>query len=135
MATTIETDLKEVLGDIQKELREIRGDLSDLKLNQFRMEEKLSGQINALDGKLSGQINALDGKLSGQINALDEKLSGQINVTDEKLSGQINVLDEKVTGFGKRLENQEFTNRGILIALILSLIAGAAKLFGLIPPT
>jgi chromosome segregation ATPase len=113
MATTIETDLKEVLGDIQKELREIRGDLSDLKLNQSRMEEKLSGQINALD----------------------EKLSGQINVTDEKLSGQINVLDEKVTGFGKRLENQEFTNRGILIALILSLIAGAAKLFGLIPPT
>lgn len=124
MATTIETDLKEVLGDIQKELREIRGDLSDLKLNQSRMEEKLSGQINALDGKLSGQINALD-----------EKLSGQINVTDEKLSEQINVLDEKVTGFGKRLENQEFTNRGILIALILSLIAGAAKLFGLIPPT
>jgi hypothetical protein len=124
MATTIETDLKEVLGDIQKELKEIRHDLSDLKLNQFRMEEKLSGQINALDGKLSGQINALDGKLSGQIN-----------VTDEKLSGQINVLDEKVTGFGKRLENQEFTNRGILIALILSLIAGAAKLFGLIPTT
>ena len=102
MTTTIETDLKEVLGDIQKELKEIRHDLNDLKLNQSRMEEKISGQINVLD---------------------------------EKLSGQINVLDEKVTGFGERLENQEFTNRGILIALILSLIAGAAKLFGLIPPT
>jgi hypothetical protein len=32
MATTIETDLKEVLGDIQKELREIRGDLNELKV-------------------------------------------------------------------------------------------------------
>ncbi|MEB3311704.1 MAG: hypothetical protein VKJ02_15880 [Snowella sp.] len=34
MATTIETDLKEVLGDIQKELKEIRGDLNDLKVSQ-----------------------------------------------------------------------------------------------------
>ena len=49
MTTTIETDLKEVLWDIQKELKEIRHDLNDLKLNQSRMEEKISGQINVLD--------------------------------------------------------------------------------------
>lgn len=96
MTTTIETDLKEVFAKLdqrfdrlEQRLDKIDSDITDLKINQVRMEEKLSGQIN--------------------------------------------VLDEKVTGFGKRLENQEFTNRGILIALILSLIAGAAKLFGLIP--
>ena len=109
MTTVTDTDLKELkdliielkisqvrtderleaINDNLKQLREIRSDLNDLKINQPTMEEKLSGQIN--------------------------------------------TLDEKVTGFGKRLENQEFTNRGILIALILSLIAGAAKLFGLIP--
>ncbi|MFM7190273.1 MAG: hypothetical protein ACKOX2_05575, partial [Microcystaceae cyanobacterium] len=60
-------------------------------------------------------------------------LSGQITTLDEKLSGQITTLDEKVTGFGKRLENQEFVNRGILTALIIALIAGVAKFFGFMP--
>lgn len=72
-------------------------------------------------------------RLSGQIMALEEKLTGKITTLEEKLTGKISVLDEKVTGFGKRLENQEFTNRGILIALVVALIAGAAKLFGWLP--
>ena len=54
MATVTDTDLKEI-----KDL------IVDLKINQVRMEERLSGQINALDEKLSGQINTLDQKVSG----------------------------------------------------------------------
>jgi len=87
--TVIETDLKDILGNIQKDLKEIRDDLTDLKVNQARMEERLSGQIS--------------------------------------------LVDEKVTGLGKRLDFQEFVNRGILIALIVALIAGAAKFFGFMP--
>jgi hypothetical protein len=52
---------------------------------------------------------------------------------DEKLSGEIKTLDEKVGGIDKRLENQEFINRGVLVALIVALIGGAAKLFGAFP--
>ena len=55
------------------------------------------------------------------------------NLLDERLSGQINLLDEKVSGLGKRLENQEFTNRGILIGLIVVVLGGAAKFFGFLP--
>lgn len=87
--TVIETDLKDILGNIQKDLKEIRDDLTDIKVNQARMEERLSGQIS--------------------------------------------LVDEKVTGLGKRLDFQEFVNRGILIALIVALIAGAAKFFGFMP--
>ena len=87
--TIIETDLKEILGSIQKDLKDIRDDLTDLKVNQARMEEKLSGQIS--------------------------------------------LVDEKVTGLGKRLDFQEFVNREILTALVVALIAGAAKLFGWLP--
>ncbi len=39
-------------------------------------------------------------------------------------------LEEKVEGLGKRLENQETVNRGILVALVVAIIGGAAKLFG-----
>ena len=107
MTTTIETDLKEILSEFKQEfvkinqrLDKIDETVTDLKVNQIRMEERLSGQINLLD---------------------------------EKLSGQINLLDEKVSGLGKRLENQEFTNRGILIGLIVVVLGGAAKVFGFLP--
>ena len=52
--TIVETDLKEILGSIQKDLKDIREDLTDLKINQTRMEERLSGQISLVDEKLSG---------------------------------------------------------------------------------
>jgi len=78
MATVTDTDLKEI-----KDL------IIDLKINQVRMEERLSGQIN--------------------------------------------LLDEKVSGLDKRIENQEFTSRGILIGLIVVVLGGAAKVFGFLP--
>jgi hypothetical protein len=57
--------LKEILGSIQKDLKDIRENLSDLKINQTRMEERLSGQISLVDEKLSGQISLVDEKVSG----------------------------------------------------------------------
>ena len=96
MTTTIETDLKEILSEFKQEfvkinqrLDKIDETVTDLKVNQVLMEERLSGQIN--------------------------------------------LLDEKVSGLGKRLENQEFTNRGILIGLIVVVLGGAAKVFGFFP--
>ena len=109
--TIVETDLKEILGSIQKDLKDIRENLSDLKINQTRMEERLSGQISLVD----------------------EKLSGQIGLVDEKVSGQISLVDEKVSGLGKRLEFQEFINRSILAGLILLVLGGAAKYLGIMP--
>jgi len=107
MTTTIETDLKEIQTEFKQEfvkinqrLDRIDENVTDLKVNQIRMEERLSGHINLLD---------------------------------ERLSGQINLLDKKVSGLGKRLENQEFTNRGILIGLIVVVLGGAAKVFGFLP--
>ena len=107
MTTTIETDLKEILGEFKQEFAKINQRLDkideiviDIKISQVRMEERLTGRINALD---------------------------------ERLSGQINLLDEKVTGLGKRLDNQEFTSRGILVGLIVIVLGGAAKFFGFLP--
>jgi len=96
MTTTIETDLKEILSEFKQEfvkinqrLDKIDETVTDLKVNQVRMEERLSGQIN--------------------------------------------LLDEKVSGLDKRIENQEFTSRGILIGLIVVVLGGAAKVFGFFP--
>jgi chromosome segregation ATPase len=149
MSIQIESDLKEILTRIDTKLNKISEDVTELKVGQVRLEgkieavdeklsgqiksvdEKLSGQIKSVDEKLSGQIKAVDERLSGQIKAVDEKLSGQIKAVDERLSGQIKAVDTKVDQLDKRVGNQEFTNRGILVGLILVLLGGAAKFFGI----
>lgn len=96
MTTTIETDLKDILGNIQGELKEIKKDLAEMRVAQVEIRSEL-------------------------------------RVSQADIRGDIKALDEKVTGLGKRLENQEFLNRGVLTAIIVALVAGAVKLFGWLP--
>jgi len=46
-------------------------------------------------------------------------------------------LDERLTaeikGLTARVADREFTSRGILIALVVAILGGAAKIFGFLP--
>lgn len=124
MSVTIEQDLKEVLGQINQKLDKldtkidgVAKDVADVKL-----------ELTATKGEL---INAKT-ELKGQIKAVDERLSGQIKAVDERLSGQIKALDEKVSGLSKRVDSVDFINRGVFVALIIAILGGFAKIFGIV---
>ncbi|MGB5635729.1 MAG: hypothetical protein WBM86_23530 [Waterburya sp.] len=82
---TIETDIAEILKDLQSGQKEIMKEISDVK------------------------------------------------VSLEGVKGDIKVLNTSIKELNKRVSNQEFTNRGVLIGLILALLGGAVKLFGWMP--
>jgi len=75
-------------------------------------------------------------RIESKIDKIDERLTkleiGQAELKAE-LKGDIKVLDEKIEGLTVRVGYQEFTNRGILIALVVAVLGGAAKLFGFFP--
>jgi hypothetical protein len=75
-------------------------------------------------------------RIESKIDRVDERLTkleiGQAELKAE-LKGDIKVLDEKIEGLTVRVGYQEFTNRGILIALVVAVLGGAAKLFGFFP--
>ena len=75
-------------------------------------------------------------RIESKIDKIDERLTkleiGQAELKGE-LKGNIKVLDEKIEGLTARGGYQEFTNRGILIALVVAVLGGAAKLFGFFP--
>ncbi|TRT82817.1 MAG: hypothetical protein EWV66_24090 [Microcystis sp. M_OC_Ca_00000000_C217Col] len=60
--------------------------------------------------------------MESKIDKIDERLTkleiGQAELKAE-LKGDIKVLDEKIEGLTARVGYQEFTNRGILIALVV----------------
>jgi hypothetical protein len=67
-----------------------------------------------------------------ETNVAITSLKGDIKALDERLTGEIKTVNAKVEGLGKRLENQEFISRGVLIALIVAILGGFAKLFGFV---
>ena len=69
-------------------------------------------------------------RLDGRFDKLELKIDkiGE-DITD--LQVKVGVLSEKVEGITKRLDTQEFINRGVIIGLILAVLGGFAKVFGL----
>lgn len=61
---------------------------------------------------------------------LENKLD-KIGEDVSQLKVKVEVLAEKVDGITKRLDTQEFINRGVIIGLILAVLGGFAKVFGL----
>ncbi|MGL5034445.1 MAG: DUF4164 domain-containing protein [Microcystaceae cyanobacterium] len=104
-----------------------------------RLEQKIDRQFAEVNQKIDKQSVEVD-KQFAEVNQKIDKQSAEVNQRLSKLeiglvelSGEIKILDEKFNSVGKRIDNQEFLNRGILGALIVALIAGAAKLFGWLP--
>jgi hypothetical protein len=83
MATVTDTDLKEL-----KDL------ITDLKVNQVRMEERLSGQMATLDEKVSGIDKRLD-IIESRVNGL---IGWLIGVLFALVGGLLGILG-KITFF------------------------------------
>jgi predicted nuclease with TOPRIM domain len=77
MPPTIETDLKEVLGAIQGELKEIRNDLTDLKVSQAEIRGDLAN-LRTEQTLIREDVKDLKGRASAQIWALIVTIIGAI---------------------------------------------------------
>ncbi len=81
-------------------------------------------------------LEAVLTRIEGKIDSLHRDVN-KLEIGQSELKGEIKALDERLTteikGLTARVANQEFTNRGILIALVVAILGGAAKLFGFLP--
>ena len=97
--------------------------------------ERIEDKIDNFQKDVNGKIDTLQKDVNGKIDTLQKDVNNkfdtlQKDVTDLKV-GQAR-LEEKVEGLSKRIDNQEFLSRGVLIGLIVAIAGGAAKLFGFI---
>jgi len=81
-------------------------------------------------------LEAILTRIEGKIDKIDERLT-KVEIGQSEIRGDIKALDERLTteikGLTTRVAYQEFTNRGIFIALVVAILGGAAKLFGFFP--
>ena len=97
---------------------------------------RIESKIDSLEKRMDEKIDSLEKRMNERFDKVEDRLTkveiGQAELKGE-LKGDIKVLDEKIEGLTVRVGYQEFTNRGILIALVVAVLGGAAKLFGFFP--
>ncbi|NCQ85167.1 MAG: DUF4164 family protein [Microcystis aeruginosa W13-18] len=91
--------------------------------------ETVTYSLEAVLTRIEGKIDFLQRDVNERLNKLE--------IGQSELRGDIIALDERLTaeikGLTARVAYQEFTNRGILIALVVAILGGAAKILGFLP--
>ena len=98
--------------------------------------ETVTYSLEAVLTRIEGKIDSLQRDVNQKFDKIDERLT-KVEIGQSEIRGDIKALDDRLTteikGLTARVANQEFTNRGILIALVVAILGGAAKLFGFLP--
>ncbi len=114
------------IEDILKKLDEKLDKMEETSTKRF---EKLESKLESNQKDVDQKLDTLQKEVKQEIKDVNTKLDSiQKDVTDLKV-GQAK-LEEKVDGLGKRLDYQEFINRGVIIGLLAALLGGLAKMLG-----
>lgn len=130
----IEFDLKEILTEIKQEFGKF-----DTKLDRLEGKvDKVAEDLNEFKSKVVKDITDLRTEVKEDITDLKTDVKEDINElkmqgikSDNEIKAEIRVLAERINGISKRVDTQEFINRGVIIGLVLAVLGGFAKIFGL----
>ncbi|MFN6217611.1 MAG: hypothetical protein ACK4WG_00750 [Aphanizomenon sp.] len=132
--------LEEILSRLDQKIEKQFAEVNQKMDRQFaEVNQKMDRQFAEVNQKMDRQFAEVNQKMDRQFTEVNKKLEtidGRLNkleIGQAELSGEIKTLEEKVSGIDKRLDNQEFINRGVLVAVIIALISGVVKLFGFFP--
>ena len=139
--------LEEILSRLDQKIEKQFAEVNQKMDRQFaEVNQKMDRQFAEVNQKMDRQFAEVNQKMDRQFTEVNQKftevnkkletIDGRLNkleIGQVELSGEIKTLEEKVSGIDKRLDNQEFINRGVLVAVIIALISGVVKLFGFFP--
>jgi transketolase len=137
---TLTYTLEEILSRLDQKIEKQFTEVNQKMEKQFtEVNQKMDRQFAEVNQKMDRQFAEVNQKMDRQFAEVNQKLEtidnrlNKLEVGQAELSGEIKTLEEKVIGIDKRLDNQEFINRGVLVAVIIALISGVVKLFGFFP--
>jgi hypothetical protein len=83
---------------LEADVKHIRSDVADLKVDGRRLNDKVDG----LGQQLGAKIEEVDRRLGGKIDALNDK----IDAVDQRLGGKIDALNGKIDAVDQRLSGR-----------------------------
>jgi len=121
-----------VTYSLESVLKEIKDSIKEVNQKIDTLQKDVNQKIDTLQKDVNQKIDSLETRMDERFDKVEDRLT-KLEIGQADLKGDIKVLDEKIEGLTARVGYQEFTNRGILIALVVAVLGGAAKLFGFFP--
>lgn len=116
MSNMIEYDLKEILTRLETKFDKLEGKVDKLGTDFADLKIKIAEDF---------------GSLRSEMTKNNSSLRADLVRVETTLKSEIEVLSGNVDNIVKRIDTQEFINRGVIIGLILAVLGGFAKVFGL----
>ncbi|MFM6846751.1 MAG: hypothetical protein ACKPKS_23685, partial [Dolichospermum sp.] len=113
---TLTYTLEEILSRLDQKIEKQFAEVNQKMDKQF-------AEVNQKMDKQFAEVNQKFSEVNKKLETIDTRLN-KLEIGQAELSGEIKTLEEKVIGIDKRLDNQEFINRGVLVAVIIALISG-----------
>ena len=129
---TVTYSLESVFKEIKDSIKEVNQKIDTLQKDVNQKIDTLQKDVNQKIDSLEKRMDERFDKVDERFDKVDERLT-KLEIGQADLKGDTKVLDEKIEGLTVGVAYQEFTNRGILIALVVAVLGGAAKLFGFFP--
>lgn len=130
--TTLTYTLEEVLQRFEQRFERQFAEINQKMDKQFAEVNQKFAEVNQKFAEVNEKMDRQFAEINQQFIEVNQKLH-KLEIGQVELSGELKTLDQKIADIDKRLDNQEFINRGALVALIVALIGGTAKLFGWMP--
>jgi predicted transcriptional regulator len=134
-----ETPVEDRLGKIEAHIEHMRSDISDLKVDVRRLNEKvdevdkrLGGKIDEVDKRLGEKIDDVDKRLCAKIDEVDKRLGEKIDEVDKRLTGKLDGLKDSMEKEFRTLDRERLYDRVwflLIAAAILGVMAYGFKWF------
>jgi predicted nucleic acid-binding Zn-ribbon protein len=88
----LEDPMEERVAKLEANIEHIRSDVSDIKTDVRRLNDKIDG----VNKDLSGKIDAVNKDLSGKIDTVNKDLSGKIDAVNKDLLGKFDTVIQAI---------------------------------------
>ncbi|MGQ9837874.1 MAG: hypothetical protein ACUVRV_07880 [Cyanobacteriota bacterium] len=145
-------EIKDLLVILTQQVTALSERMARIEEGFYTLDKKIDIRYSELDKKMDTQFAALDKKIDVHYSELDKKMDTQFAALDKKadaldkrmevgftevrgefkgIDGDLRRVEEtlatRIDGINKRVDNQEFFNRGVLVAAIGGTLGAVAK--------
>jgi uncharacterized coiled-coil protein SlyX len=121
-----EVPVEERLARLESNVEHIQSDVSEMKIDIRRLNDKIDG----LDQRLCAKIDGGDQKLSDKTDGVEQRLCAKIDGVDQKLSDKIDSLKDQISGLALTTEKSHSQLRIWAMTFYISMAGGLLTLLG-----
>ncbi len=116
----IQTDLGQVLGQINQKLDKLSENVTEVKISQARLE----GKVDSLEKEFKAEVQSLEKEFKTEIQSLEKELKAEI----QSLGKDVTELKDSVKAIKSSASSQIWALIGVVFTAVIGLIGALGKM-------